>query len=72
MSADDAEDFTAKIRMPKSEWERFEEATRFVHKGGRSPRGQVIRELMRWYMREPGAKQPERPAAGPWSVPHNP
>jgi len=70
MSAETDEDFTAKIRMTKSEWDRFDKATRSVHgEAGRPPRSRVIRDLMRWYMREPGAKQPERPEVGPWSDP---
>lgn len=70
MSADSDEDFTAKVRMTKSEWERFNRATLSVHgKAGRPPRSRVIRDFMRWYMREPGAKQPERPEVGPWSDP---
>jgi hypothetical protein len=56
-----------KFRAPNDEWTPFEAATRAVHPEGRSPRGRVIREFIRWYMRRPGAKLPERPAAGPWS-----
>lgn len=64
----DAEYDTARrFRAPDGEWEPFEAATRAVHPEGRSPRGRVIREFMRWYMRRPGAKLPERPPAGPWS-----
>lgn len=32
-----------------------------------SSRAAVIRKLIRWYLRKPGGKLPERPAAGPWS-----
>ncbi|MFK0018209.1 hypothetical protein [Streptomyces sp. NPDC090798] len=60
-------DTPRKFRAPDDEWEPFEAATRAVHPEGRSPRGRVIREFMRWYMRRPGAKLPERPAAGPWT-----
>jgi hypothetical protein len=56
-----------KFRAPDDEWVPFEAATRAVHPEGRSPRGRVIREFIRWYMRRPGAKLPERPAEGPWS-----
>lgn len=30
----------------------------------RSDRGTVIRQMLRWYLRRPGAKLPERPPAG--------
>ncbi|MFI7681423.1 hypothetical protein ACIBWG_01990 [Streptomyces griseoaurantiacus] len=56
------------FRAPTSEWVPFEAATRSMHPEGRSPRGKVLREFMRWYMRRPGAKLPERPPAGPWST----
>mgnify|MGYP001600438942 CR=1 FL=1 len=49
------------------QWERFKGAA------GRSPDPEadmstVLRQLVRWYCREPGAKLPERPPAdgGPW------
>lgn len=57
------------FRAPEVEWEPFEAATKAVHPAGRSPRARVLREFMRWYMRRPGAKLPERPPAGPWSAP---
>jgi hypothetical protein len=60
-------DTPRKFRAPDDEWEPFEAATRAVHPEGRSPRGRVLREFIRWYMRRPGAKLPERPPAGPWS-----
>lgn len=64
------EEIIVKIRMMKSEWARFDAATRSVYgEEGRPPRSRAIRELMRWYMREPGIKQPERPLVGPWSDP---
>jgi hypothetical protein len=57
------------IRVPNAdEWAPFEQATRAMHPEGRSPRTAVIREFIRWYMRRPGAKLPERPPAGPWST----
>jgi hypothetical protein len=57
------------IRVPNAEeWAPFLEATKAMHPEGRSPRAQVIREFIRWYMRRPGAKLPERPPAGPWST----
>ncbi|BBB01115.1 hypothetical protein RVR_8371 [Actinacidiphila reveromycinica] len=62
-------DTQRKFRAPDDEWEPFEAATKAVHPEGRSPRGRVIREFIRWYLRRPGARLPERPAAGPWSKP---
>ncbi|MGW7617366.1 hypothetical protein ACWGLG_16170 [Streptomyces antimycoticus] len=62
-------DTPKRFRAPDSEWEDFGAATRAVHPEGRSPRARVLREFMRWYMRRPGAKLPERPPAGPWSKP---
>ncbi|MFF4672123.1 hypothetical protein ACFY1C_20035 [Streptomyces sp. NPDC001279] len=57
------------IRVPDAtEWAPFLEAARAMHPTGRSPRTQVIREFLNWYMRRPGAKLPERPPAGPWST----
>lgn len=56
------------FRAPDDEWIPFEAATKVMHPEGRSPRARVLREFMRWYMRRPGAKLPERPAAGPWST----
>ncbi|GAB2696752.1 hypothetical protein [Kitasatospora kifunensis] len=56
------------IRVPNAtEWAPFLDATKAMHPEGRSPRAAVLREFIRWYMRRPGAKLPERPAAGPWS-----
>jgi len=58
------------FRIPDSEWVPFEQAAKAVpREGGRSPRGAVLREFIRWYMRRPGAKLPQRPDAGPWSEP---
>ncbi|MFE5516491.1 hypothetical protein ACFQ9Q_02015 [Streptomyces virginiae] len=58
-----------RFRMPDDEWEPFLTAAKIVHPDGRSPRAKVLREFVRWYLRRPGAKLPERPPAGPWSVP---
>jgi hypothetical protein len=55
------------MRIPDDEWGPFENAAKTQHPDGRSPRAAVVREFIRWYMRRPGAKLPERPAAGPWS-----
>lgn len=67
--APDADDYDTqrKFRAPDDEWNPFEDATRAMHPAGRSPRGRVIREFIRWYLRRPGATLPDRPPAGPWS-----
>jgi hypothetical protein len=57
------------MRVPKSEWLPFDEATKAIHPEGRGSRARVLREFMRWYMRRPGARPPERPSVGPWSDP---
>lgn len=63
-------DTPKQVRIPtKDEWVPFLAATKAMHPTGRSPRARVLREFIRWYMRRPGAKLPERPAAGPWSMP---
>ncbi|MFI6856528.1 hypothetical protein [Streptomyces sp. NPDC050416] len=66
---DDKYDVPRRFRAPDDEWFPFGDATRAVHPEGRSPRAKVLREFMRWYMRRPGAKLPERPPAGAWSTP---
>jgi hypothetical protein len=37
---------------------------------GERRRAQIIRELIRWYLRYPGAKQPVRPAGRDWEARH--
>lgn len=43
------------VRIPDDEWDDFGAAA------GTRNRAQVIRDLVRWYLRRPGAKLPERP-----------
>lgn len=69
MSPDADYDSPKRFRAPDEEWEAFEAATRAIYSEGRSPRGRVLRDFMRWYMRRPGAKLPDRPPAGAWSKP---
>ncbi|MFB6696834.1 hypothetical protein [Streptomyces rubiginosohelvolus] len=70
MPSEDSEyDTPRRVRMPDDEWDAFLDAAKQVHPDGRSPRGPVLREFIRWYLRRPGAKLPERPPAGPWSTP---
>lgn len=54
-----------RMRAPLDEWGGLGASTRAAG----TTRARVLRELMRWYMRRPGAKLPERPPAGPWSEP---
>jgi hypothetical protein len=53
------------IRIPDDEWLPFDDATKAAGK----TRAEVVRELIRWYMRRPGTKQPDRPDASDWSTP---
>ena len=55
------------MRIPDDEWIPFEKAARSEHPAGRSPRTAVVRQLIRWYMRRPGAALPKRPETGDWS-----
>jgi GIY-YIG catalytic domain. len=54
----------AKFRMLNSEWALFGQAA----KAAGTNRSALLLEFMAWYMRRPGAKRPQRPPAGPWSV----
>ncbi|MET7956366.1 hypothetical protein ABZT07_20660 [Streptomyces sp. NPDC005317] len=53
------------MRIPDGEWLPFDAAA----KAQGQTRAGVVRELIRWYLRRPGAKLPVRPEAGPWSAP---
>jgi hypothetical protein len=52
---------TRPIRIESGLWERFGEAT--TAQG--VDRSAVLREFIRWYVREPGAKMPQRPGPRP-------
>lgn len=52
-----------RVRAPLDEWDPFGDATAATG----ATRASAVREFIRWYMRRPGAKLPDRPAAGPWS-----
>ena len=43
------------VSVGKARWERFGDAA------GTTRRAEVIRALIDWYLREPGAKLPDRP-----------
>jgi hypothetical protein len=47
------------IRVDEALWDRFAEAATVDE----SDRSAVLREFIRWYIREPGAKMPRRPDA---------
>jgi hypothetical protein len=49
--------FTARARVPKERWDRFEETTSEAE----SDRSKVLNEFIAWYNREPGSKMPRRP-----------
>jgi hypothetical protein len=51
------ETFIARIRIPWARWSRFARAAKAIG----SDRAKVVNELVAWFMREPGAKLPERP-----------
>jgi hypothetical protein len=51
------------IRL-REEWDDLGELV------GKRRRAQIIRELIHWYLRYPGAKQPVRPAARDWDARH--
>jgi hypothetical protein len=47
------------VRAPDEDWADLDTAS-----DGRRP--EVVRELIRWYLRRPGARLPERPPAADW------
>jgi hypothetical protein len=49
------------VRAPDEDWTDLDTAS-----AGRRP--EVIREFIRWYLRRPGARLPERPPASDWSA----
>lgn len=51
------------IRL-RDEWDDLGEVV------GKRRRGTVIRELVQWYLRYPGAKMPARPEARDWEARH--
>ena len=48
------------IRIPNEDWAAFDVAAKSMD----SDRATVVREFIRWYLRRPGAKPPQRPAQG--------
>lgn len=45
------------VRVSDEDWGDFDTAAKFLG----SDRGTVIKQFIRWYLRRPGAKLPERP-----------
>ncbi|MET9950193.1 hypothetical protein ABZ135_01410 [Streptomyces sp. NPDC006339] len=45
------------IRIPNEDWSDFDDAAKAMG----SDRAAVVREFIRWYLRRPGAKPPQRP-----------
>jgi hypothetical protein len=45
------------FRLPRDVWTRFEEIAREAG----VDRSEILREFVRWYTRQPGAKIPPRP-----------
>jgi hypothetical protein len=48
------------VRVADDDWDDLEAAARALG----SDRGKIINQFIRWYLRRPGAKLPERPKAG--------
>lgn len=57
-----------KFRAPTDLWQRFGDAVE-ASPDPEADMSKVLRQFLRWYVHEPGAKQPDRPAVGPWSKP---
>jgi hypothetical protein len=55
---------TRPIRVDDDLWEEFGEATAEQD----TNRSEALREFIRWYVRKPGARMPERPPRGPDSA----
>jgi hypothetical protein len=49
------------VRVPDEDWADLLTATKRLG----SDRGTVIKQLIRWYLRRPGAELPERPGGKP-------
>ncbi|MFC9637165.1 hypothetical protein ACFTZF_01275 [Streptomyces mirabilis] len=49
------------VRAPDEDWADLDTASE-------SRRPEVVRELIRWYLRRPGARLPERPQARDWAA----
>lgn len=52
----------SRFRIDGDQWKAFADAV-----PDDTDRSAVLRSFVAWYMRQPGAKLPDRPPAGPWS-----
>ena len=52
------------VRAPDDDWADLDTAS-----GGQRP--EVVRDLIRWYLRRPGGRLPERPPAADWAAVRN-
>jgi len=52
------------VRVSDEDWADLEAATGTLD----SDRATVIKQFIRWYLRRPGAKLPERPAVASWAA----
>lgn len=57
-----------KFRAPTDLWKRFGDAVE-ASPDPEADMSKVLRQFLRWYNHETGAKLPDRPAAGEWSKP---
>lgn len=57
--------YQVKFRESKTTWARFGQAAEVAG----TNRSAILLAFMRWYIRRPGTKLPQRPPAGPWSTP---
>jgi hypothetical protein len=52
------------VRISDEDWDDLEAATAAAG----SDRGTLIKQFIRWYLRRPGAKLPERPTPAFWAA----
>jgi hypothetical protein len=57
-----------KFRAPTDLWKRFGDAAE-ASDDPEADMSKVLRQFLRWYVHEHGAKLPDRPAPGTWSKP---
>lgn len=57
-----------RFRTTDDLWKRFGDAVE-ASDDPEADMSKVLRQFVRWYVHEAGAKQPDRPTAGPWSKP---
>ncbi|WP_327335874.1 hypothetical protein OG209_05270 [Streptomyces sp. NBC_01383] len=57
-----------KFRAPTDLWKRFGDGVE-ASPDPEADMSKVLRQFLRWYVHETGARLPDRPPAGPWSTP---